>query len=145
MTFQRPRPHLDDSNRFFWTSGSDGKLRFLQCAACRGWIHPPQPICPHCLTESLAPEPVVGTGVVESFTVNHQPWLPGVPVPYVIARIAIDGAKDVLLTSNVIECPVDEVRIGDRVAVVFEEQDGIFYPLFRRTDASADTPEGAHP
>ena len=32
---KRPLPMLTESNRFFWTSGADGKLRFLRCTACR--------------------------------------------------------------------------------------------------------------
>ena len=39
-------PKLDDGNRFFWTSGADGRLRFLRCQDCGYFIHPPQPICP---------------------------------------------------------------------------------------------------
>lgn len=39
-------PRLDDTNRFFWTSGADGRLRFLRCAACRRYLHPPSPAVP---------------------------------------------------------------------------------------------------
>ncbi len=42
----RVLPRLDDANRFFWTSGEDGHLRFLRCAACRHYVHPPSPRLP---------------------------------------------------------------------------------------------------
>ena len=42
----RVLPGLDEPSAFFWTSGADGKLRFLRCAACSYLIHPPAPICP---------------------------------------------------------------------------------------------------
>jgi len=40
----------------------------------------------------VAPEQVAGTGTVDTFTVNYQEWRPGLETPYVIARVAIDGA-----------------------------------------------------
>lgn len=130
MAVQRPRPRLSDDNRFFWTSGADGKLRFLHCLDCGTFIHPPQPICRHCRSENIAPEAVAGTGVVYSTTINYQKWNPALEDPYVVARVAIDGAPGVLLTTNIVGCPVESVDIGDRVRVVFEQQGDVYYPLF---------------
>jgi len=128
----RPAPRLDPDNRPFWTGGADGKLRITQCKDCGTFIHPPRPLCRHCLSENIAPEAVAGTGVVDTFTVNHQAWYPGLEVPYVIARVAIDGAPGVFLTTNIVGCPVDEVDIGDRVRVKFEQQGEIYLPLFEK-------------
>ena len=132
MAVKRPQPRLTDENRFFWTSGADGKLRFMHCKDCGTFIHPPQPICRKCLSENVAPEAVAGTGVVYSYTINHQKWNPALEVPYVIARVAIDGAPGVLLTTNIVGCPVEAVDIGDRVRVVFEQQGSVYYPLFEK-------------
>jgi uncharacterized OB-fold protein len=127
-------PRLDSDNRFFWTSGADGVLRFLQCRDCESFVHPPRPICHHCLSEQVAPAAVAGTGVVVSFTINRQAWRPGLAVPYVIARVRIDGAPGVILTSNIIGCPPEAVDIGDRVRVEFLQQDDVWLPLFVRLD-----------
>lgn len=132
MSTPRPLPRLDPDNRFFWTSGEDGKLRFLQCQDCKTFLHPPRPICFNCLSENLAPEVVPGTGVVETFTINHQKWSPAMEVPFVIARVAIDGAPGVLLTTNIIGCPVEAVEFGDKVEVVFEQQEDVFLPFFKK-------------
>ena len=70
----RVLPALSDENRFFWTSGADGRLRFLRCGGCGYYLHPPSPRCPRCGGAELAPDPVSGRGTVHSFTVNHQPW-----------------------------------------------------------------------
>lgn len=128
----RPQPRLDAENRFFWTSGEDGKLRFLQCQDCRQFTHPPRPLCRHCLSENVVPEAVPGTGVVDTFTVNHQAWYPGLEVPFVIARVAIDGAPGVYLTTNIINCPVEEVDIGDKVKVSFLQEGEVYFPLFEK-------------
>lgn len=132
MASARVLPRLDRDNRFFWTSGADGRLRFLQCGACATFVHPPQPVCPACLSEDVAPAAVAGTGMVNSFTVNHQKWHPGMDVPFVIARIAIDGAPGVILTSNVIGCDPAAVDVGDAVSVVFERHEEIYVPLFEK-------------
>lgn len=80
----------------------------------------------------MAPHAVAGTGAVDSYTINYQAWAKDMEVPFVIARIRLDDVPGVYLTSNVVNCPVDAVDMDDRVQVVFEEQDGIFYPLFEK-------------
>jgi uncharacterized OB-fold protein len=127
----RVLPRLDDDNEFFWTSGADGTLRFLRCTTCGYFVHPPSPICPNCLTRTLAPEAVSGRGTVASFTVNHQPWMPTFEGPYVIALVEIDEQPSVRLMTNIVDCPVDAVRIGMRVEVTFEHNDDVWLPLFR--------------
>jgi uncharacterized OB-fold protein len=132
MAVPRPIPRLDNDNRIFWTGGSDGQLRLMRCRDCGIFNHPPRPVCRNCLSENVAYEAVAGTGVVDTFTVNHQAWYPGLEVPYVIARVAIDGAPGVYLTTNIVGCPVDAVDIGDRVRVKFLQQGDIYLPLFEK-------------
>jgi len=133
-SWTRPRPRLDAYNRAFWTGGADGKLMIVKCNDCGEHTHPPQPLCRHCLSENLAPSEVSGKGRIDTFTVNHQAWAPGMEVPFVIARVRLDDAPDVILTTNIVNCPQDSVRFDDPVRVVFEEQEGIFYPLFEKVD-----------
>jgi uncharacterized OB-fold protein len=132
MSAPRPQPRLDADNRPFWTGGADGELRLMRCRDCAAFIHPPRPVCRKCLSENVAPEAVAGTGVIDSFTINYQKWHPALEVPCVIARVAIDGAPGVFLTTNIVGCPVQEVDIGDRVRVKFEQQGEIYYPLFEK-------------
>lgn len=132
MTWQRSRIRLDKDNRAFWTGGAQGQLNICKCNACGGFTHPPREFCRHCQSEDVAPHPVTGTGVIDTYTVNHQKWAPDMEVPFVIARVKLDEAEGVYLTTNIVNCPVDTVDIDDRVRVVFEEQDGIWYPLFEK-------------
>jgi uncharacterized OB-fold protein len=125
----RVLPALDDSNRFFWTSGADGRLRFLRCAGCGYWIHPPVPRCPACGSRDATPEAVSGRGEVWSFTVNHQSWDGGTD-PYAIVLVAVPEQEGLRLTSNMVGCPPEAVRIGMPVRVTFEERDDVWFPLF---------------
>jgi uncharacterized OB-fold protein len=133
----RLTPRLDQENTFFWTSGADGKLRFLRCTDCRKFVHPPSPVCPVCLGTDLAPEAVSGRATVESFTVNEQQWVPG-SEPYVIAWVAIVEQPDVRLTTNLVGVEEDEVEIGMPVKVAFEKAgDEIYLPLFSPVSSPA--------
>ncbi len=134
MAAPRPLPRLDADNRAFWTGGAEGELRLTRCRDCTRFVHPPRPVCRHCLSENVAPEVVAGTGVIDTFTVNYQKWHPQMEVPFVIARVAIDDAPGVYLTTNIVGCPVEEVDIGDRVRVTFEQQDDVYLPLFEKID-----------
>ena len=126
----RVLPRLTDDNRHFWTGGADGELRVLRCQQCRYWIHPPTSVCPQCLGREIAPETTNGLGTVASYTINHQPWYPGLDPPYVIAMVELDDQPSVRLTTNIVGCPVDDVTIGMSVQVVFEQYDDVWIPFF---------------
>lgn len=132
MSSPRAVPRLDSDNRAFWTGGAEGALKIMHCADCDAYIHPPRPVCRVCRSENVAPKTVSGAGVVDTFTINYQKWRPDMEVPFVIARVALDDAPGVYLTTNVINCKAEEVDVGDKVRVVFEQQDDIFYPLFEK-------------
>jgi uncharacterized OB-fold protein len=123
-------PRLDATNRFFWESGADGRLRFLRCPSCKRFAHPPVPRCPYCLSAGLLPEAVSGRGTLHSFTVNHQQWIPG-SEPYVVALVEIDEQPDVRLTSNLVGCEPSDAYVGMPVEVVFEHVEDVWLPLFR--------------
>jgi uncharacterized protein len=126
----RVLPALDETNEFFWTSGEDGRLRFLRCQSCRYHLHPPSPRCPECGSRDVQPEPVSGRATVLTYTVNHQQWA-GPEEPWVIAIVGLVEQPDLRLTTNIVGCAPDEVEIGQEVEVTFEEHDGVWFPLFQ--------------
>ncbi len=132
MSVPRAMPRLDPLNRPFWTGGAEGELRLMRCSDCSFFIHPPRPVCPKCLSDHVVPQAVAGTGVIDTFTVNYQKWHPQLEVPFIIARVALDGAPGVYLTTNIVGCPVEEVDVGDRVAVKFLQQGEVYLPLFEK-------------
>jgi uncharacterized protein len=129
-TPHRVLPPTEGPTAFFWTSGADGMLRFLCCASCRYFIHPPTPYCPQCGSRKTAPDVVAGTATVYSFTVNHQPW-DGTPDPYVIGIVELDEQRGVRLMTNIVGVDPGDVYIGMRVEVTFEDHHPVHLPLFR--------------
>ncbi len=85
----RQLPLVDKETGFFWTGGEEGRLMIARCGGCGIYQHPPLPRCPLCGFEKMVPSPVSGRGRVATFTVNHQAWLPGLPVPFVYAAVEL--------------------------------------------------------
>jgi uncharacterized OB-fold protein len=126
----RRLPALTIDNEFFWRAGERGVLQIARCGDCGYYVHPPAPRCARCLSAAVHPSDVSGRAVVEAFTVNVEPWEPELTEPYVVAIVSLVEQPSVRLTTNIVNCPVDEVAIGMPVHVVFEHDDGIYLPLF---------------
>ena len=126
----RVLPRVDATNEHFWRGGADGQLRVLRCAACGHWVHPPAPVCPVCLGRQVAPDVLSGRGVVHSFTVNHQPWNPTMPAPYVVALVQLEEQPGLRLVTNLVGVDPEQVAIGMAVEVTFEQYDDVWIPLF---------------
>lgn len=130
----RLRPYLDPDNTAFWTSSGDGRLHLNRCGECGWWIHPAAPRCRRCRSANVAPQPVSGRGRVATFTVNHKAWIPG-SEPYIVALVELVEQPALFLTTNLVDIDGDDIELGMEVELVFEEGDGVWYPLFRPAGA----------
>lgn len=126
----RRLPLLDAENRAFWTRGAQDELAICRCQQCRNYIHPPSAACPQCASTDLLAEPVSGHATVVSYSVNHQPWVAGQSVPFVLAVVELDEQPGLWIMSNIVECDPASVFIGQRVRVCFEAHDDVWVPLF---------------
>ncbi|MFL6204371.1 MAG: thiolase C-terminal domain-containing protein [Acidimicrobiales bacterium] len=135
---QRPLPLLTPANAWFWTSGADGVLRVQGCRDCDALVHPPVPICPACRSRSWEPREVSGLATVVGVTIDQHQWHPAFEPPYVIANVALDEDPSVRLTTNLVDVAPEDVRIGQRVAVRFEQCEDVWLPLFAPTGAPDD-------
>jgi acetyl-CoA acetyltransferase/uncharacterized OB-fold protein len=136
----RVLPLLREWNRFFWTSGEDGQLRFQHCRACHRLQHPPAPVCRACGEADLGVRTVSGKGVVQSHTTNVQQWSADRPDPYVVAVVALDEDPAIRVTTNIVGCPPESVQVGMRVRVAFEQVDDVWIPLFEPTESPPQPP-----
>ncbi|WP_210425092.1 Zn-ribbon domain-containing OB-fold protein [Spongiibacter thalassae] len=126
----RPLPGINNDTRFFWTGGENNELLIFRCEDCQYYIHPPVRFCPKCESRNVEPSATSGKGVVTSFTINHKQWMPYLKVPYVVALVSIAEQEDVRLVSNIVHCDLDDVHIGMRVKVLFEQNEDLWVPLF---------------
>jgi hypothetical protein len=130
----RPMPLLTPLTRPFWEGGAEGKLRIQQCRPCKTYIHPPRPGCYRCQSGDVGPADVSGRGVLYSYTLATQAFIPYFEdkLPYILGIIALQEQPGLHLVSNVVDCAEQEVRIGMPLEVVFEQlPGGLALPLFR--------------
>jgi acetyl-CoA acetyltransferase/uncharacterized OB-fold protein len=137
---RKPLPQLTLDNEFFWTSGADGTLRILHCESCSALIHPPQPVCRYCHSHSLAPTGVSGYATLIGFTISHRFTHPGLPSPYVVAHVALEDDPRVKLITNIVECAPEDLYLGMRLEVTFEQAEDVWLPLFKPTAEQPEVP-----
>jgi uncharacterized OB-fold protein len=74
----------------------------------------------------MIPVEITGPGRVYSFTVNYQPWMPDLEVPYAIVLVEFEDHPGVRVTGRLRGCPPEEAAIGMEVDVGFEPGPGGF-------------------
>ena len=92
-----------------------------RCPACEAVFVPPRGSCPTCAEAPADEVEVAQVGTVTAFSVIRIPFEGQVlDPPYACAHVQLDGA-DTPLLHIIGECPVDDVRIGLRVAAVWAD------------------------
>ena len=118
-----PVPAASPDTLPWWQAAAEHRLVVQVCDACDRPRHPPSPVCPHCRSwdaHFVDPPP---TGSIYTFTVVHQAFVTGMPVPYVIAVVELDGERmsGIRLVTNIVDADPAEVRIGRPVELVWED------------------------
>jgi uncharacterized OB-fold protein len=134
-----PPPGPDDAP--FWEACARRELRVTRCTNCGAFRHPGTPVCAQCRSTAFDWPEVSGTGTVFSYTIAAHPTHAALKGhgPYNIAVVHLDGAGDVRLVSNVMDVPPEEMAIGMRVRLHWDElSDGSLLPRFVRAEESGD-------
>lgn len=118
-------PFVDAATEPYWTATAEGRLSTRRCQSC-GKLHwYPRPVCPFCQGDTEWTT-LSGNGSIYSVSVTRKAGR----VPYAIAYIALD--EGVTLLSNIVDCDLDTLAIGQRVQVCFKPaEDGHMVPMFR--------------
>lgn len=92
-----------------------------KCTNCDGVYFPPRVICPKCRRKgNIENIQFSGKGKIHSFSIVETPTDDFKTIaPYAVAIIELEeGAK---LTSQLVDCDLDEIEIGDPVEMVFRK------------------------
>lgn len=115
---------VDAATEPYWAAARDGILKLRRCTACHRAHWYPRPVCPFCTGDTVW-EDAKGTGEIYSVSVTRRAG----PIPYALAFVKLD--EGVTMMSNIVDCDLDDVRIGQRVKVVFKTaDDGHRVPMF---------------
>jgi len=118
-----PAPFVNPEVKVFWDATAEGRLVLPKCDDCGTFIWYPRPFCPECASLKISWVPATGRGTVYSFTVNRRgsadlPEYRQVGA-YVLAYVELGEGPRVM--TNIVDCDVDAVRIGQRVEAVFHD------------------------
>ena len=130
--YLKPLPVPSPESKPFWDACRRHELRLPRCSTCRAYWFPPSGVCPECLSDQFEWALASGRGEVFSFVVMHRVYHKGFAddVPYPVALVALEEGPHFL--SNVVDCALDQIRIGMPVQVVFDDvTDEHTLPKFR--------------
>lgn len=118
---QRPLPQLTPLSAPFWEAARRRELMIQRCRACARHIFYPRLNCTHCGARDLEWVRALGRGTVYTYTVARRPTHPAFTdkTPYVIAIVELDEGPR--MTTNIVGCDPEAVRIGMAVEAVFED------------------------
>ena len=130
--YAKPVPTISPELRPFFDAAKRRELVVQRCRGCGALRFPAREICSQCLSRQVEWVPVSGRGEIFSYNVMHQVYHPGfaTEVPYAVVVVQLDeGAK---MISNLVGVAPQDIRIGMRVEVVFEDvSDEVTLPKFR--------------
>lgn len=129
----RPLPRTDEyDTEAFWKATKSKEFRYQQCNSCGTVVFYPRRHCTGCVSGDLAWKVSAGKGSVYTFSVVRQSYHPFFrnQVPYAVAWIDLDEGPR-LISNIVVDDPLSEIWIDQRVELVWEEHDEVNIPLFK--------------
>jgi uncharacterized OB-fold protein len=131
----RPVPVPDERSQPYWDAAADHVLAVARCSVCGKFSIPPDVVCQHCHTTEpdFTFVPVSGRGVVRSWTVMHQSFVPGFDdlIPFVLVDVELEEQDDLRTIGRLVDGPDAPLAIGTPVVVAFEDlAPGVSVPAF---------------
>lgn len=108
----------------YWAAARDGRLLLKRCQDCGKLHYYPRAHCPFCLSDRCEWVEASGAGTIYSWSVERR-----AQPPYAIAFVTL--AEGPTLLTNIVDCDLDGLAIGQPVTLRFEERDGAPTPVFR--------------
>ncbi len=135
----KPVPVLDEASAPFFKGALAGKLMLLRCRRC-GTLQSPtaylgvplRPRCLQCFSAELEWAASSGRATLHSYALMHQLYDEAFAheIPYNIA--VVETEEGVRLTSQVVGCAPEELRVEMELEAVFERRsDSVAIPKFK--------------
>lgn len=131
--YLKPVPSKNLDAKPLWDSCKNHSMALQRCVSCGQFRYPPRSLCPNCHETEAEWRPISGRGrVYVSLVMCHSygsVWEGD--VPYNVSIIELE--EKLHMWSNVVGCSPDDVKIGDKVSIVYEDvTEEITLPKFRR-------------
>jgi uncharacterized protein len=126
----KPVPQITPLIKPYWDFAAAGELRVQRCTKCSGQFLYPRPWCPFCWNKDTTWEKVSGRGEVIACTIvtqaPYESYAQG--GPYTVAIVKLEEGPQMM--ANIVDCPVEKVKVGMKVAVTFERRGDVTIPQF---------------
>jgi uncharacterized protein len=117
-------PGTNPETKAFWAAADEARLLIGLCRRCDKAFFYPRALCPFCLNADTGLRSVSGDGTIYSYSVVRF-----APVPYAIALVTL--AEGPTMMTNIVDCDLDRLSIGQRVRVTFKpSEEGQLVPMF---------------
>ena len=105
----------------FWEAAKQRRLKLQCCNSCGKAWYPIGPACPFCFSMDFAWSPMSGRGTLHNYVVYHKAWTPWFEkrVPYAVVQVQLEEGPR--LTTNLLDCALDAIRIGMPVEAAYED------------------------
>ncbi len=108
----------------YWEAARAGRLLLKQCDDCGQTHYYPRPLCPFCMSSNTQWREASGEGTIYSWSVERR-----ATPPYAIAFVTLPEGPTLL--TNIVDCDLDALAIGQPVKLAFETRDEQPVPVFR--------------
>ena len=110
-------PDQSPETKPYWDAAANGHLLIKKCNACGEPHFYPRSICPFCFSGDTTWVAASGKGTIYSYSVMRR-----APAPYVVAYVTL--AEGPTMITNIVDCDLNAVKIGQAVKVTFKPSDG---------------------
>lgn len=108
----------------FWEASAKGRFLLPHCRACNRAHWYPRAMCPLCGGPDVEWREASGRGTVYSVSVARR-----ANPPYALAYVTLEEGPTMM--TNIVDCDLDTVTIGQAVKVVFKPSSGdVAVPMF---------------
>ena len=119
-----PAPTSNPETAHFWDAARKGKLLLRRCTACKEPHYFPRSICPFCDSGETVWEESKGEGVIYTYSLMRK----SPTGPYAIAYVTLKEGPSV--QTNIVDCDLTSLKIGQKVKLVWKPTDGAPLPFF---------------
>lgn len=118
-----PDPAMNPGDEAYFDAAREGRLLVKRCSGCGKVHHYPRALCPFCWSEGVEWMTASGKAEIYTYSVMRR------GEPYCIAYVRLQEGPTIM--TNIVDCDLDKVRVGDPVRVVFKPtESGSAVPMF---------------
>ncbi len=107
----------------YWQAAREGRLLLKKCEDCGQVHYYPRPLCPFCMSANTTWLEASGAGAIYSWSVERR-----ANPPYAIAFVTLPEGPTLL--TNIVDCDLDALAIGQQVRLRFETREEQPVPVF---------------